>query len=150
MKPNETDGFKYLPEYGIHVRPDGAVRTKQKGVHFGTTDSRGYQLVGTRRGRRLVHRIVMEAFLGPSNLEVNHKNGLKTDNRLGNLEYCTKVYNRRDSVLRRGARGCRQTSSGRYQAAIVYEGKSVALGTFDTEKEAHAAYVKKRTELWNL
>lgn len=36
-----------------------------------------------------VHRLVMLAFEGPSDLSVDHINGDKTDNRLSNLRYCT-------------------------------------------------------------
>lgn len=41
------------------------------------------------------HRLVMMAFVGPSGLDVNHKNGIKTDNRLANLEYISKEGNLR-------------------------------------------------------
>ena len=49
------------------------------------------------RKQRLVHRIVMLAFVGESDLQVNHINEIKTDNRLENLEYVTNKQNSRYS-----------------------------------------------------
>jgi hypothetical protein len=57
-----------------------------------------------------VHGLVAAAFLGPrpERGEVNHKNGIKTDNRLENLEYTTRLGNARhaavNGLLRNGER----------------------------------------------
>lgn len=58
-------------------------------------NSNGYMRVYLKDQKCLVHRLVMCSFVGHSDLEVNHKNADRTDNRLANLEYMTLRDNRR-------------------------------------------------------
>lgn len=55
----------------------------------------GYYYVDLQRKRRLVHRLVAEAFIdNPDNLpEVNHKDEDKVNNSVENLEWCDSKYN---------------------------------------------------------
>lgn len=66
-----------------------------------TKTSHGYFTVGLREpGKKVatrgyVHRLIAEAFYGPpeEHQMVNHKNGLKHDNRISNLEWVTSAQN---------------------------------------------------------
>jgi hypothetical protein len=55
---------------------------------------------GRRYHSKTVHSLVAEAFIGPrpEGLEINHKNGIKHDNTVANLEYLTSAENKRHAV----------------------------------------------------
>ena len=66
----------------------------------------GHMSVQVGGGRRVaVHRMVLEAFVGPppANAEACHCNGNPADNRVSNLRWDTKLENERDK-LRHGTR----------------------------------------------
>ena len=61
--------------------------------------SNGYKVVMFCKEHKLynkyIHRLVAEAFLpNPDNLrQVNHKDEVKSNNRVDNLEWCSQLYN---------------------------------------------------------
>jgi hypothetical protein len=97
-----TETWKPVVGYeGLYEISDcGNIRTLYKNpprlLKPGTGTS-GYRYVQlTKDGTYLpkqIHRLVVEAFLGEIPDEVNHKNGIKTDNRLENLEKATRSEN---------------------------------------------------------
>lgn len=93
-----------FPKYEISNL--GRVRNAATKFIYSTYKSdRGYQRIALyyARGKRKiwqVHRLVMLAFVGKpeKNQVINHKNGVKTDNRLANLEYVTQKENIAHSI----------------------------------------------------
>jgi hypothetical protein len=67
---------------------------KGKLMHFYIT-RKGYHRTTLNRDKHLVHRLVAEAFIPKveGKTQVNHINGIKGDNRVENLEWCTNAEN---------------------------------------------------------
>jgi hypothetical protein len=91
---------------GYQVSRRGQVRSLKKGrILKPFLGQDGYLHLNLWRDGRpkhhLVHRVVASAWLGgiPEGYQVNHKNGIKTDNRLENLEVVTPQENLRHARL---------------------------------------------------
>lgn len=116
-------------------------------THLGKNS--GYVQVGIeidgKRTPRSVHRLMARAFLGISDLVVNHINADKTDNRIENLEYVSIRENTLHSPKSNKLSGIhkrKNKKSERWSATISINRERHHLGIFDTELEASEAYQK--------
>ena len=115
-------------------------------------DSKGY--IRIRIGGKLyrAHRLILMAFLGESDQQVDHINRNKSDNRFENLRYCTNTENSLNRDWVDFAKGYSWDKvNKKWQAYICINGKQKYLGRFEKEADARQAYVdacsKHRNEL---
>lgn len=97
FKGNDDEQWRPIPGYpGYEVSDQGRVKSlkfgrerilKQRKRNDGYLDIHLWK--HGREQRKFIHRLVLEAFVGNpgGKLECNHRNGIKTDNRLENLEW---------------------------------------------------------------
>jgi len=107
------------------------------------------QVNGKRRGV-FMHRQIMQP---PKDLEVDHINGDKLDNRRSNLRIVTRQQNRFNERPRKGTSSkykgvswYKQTR--RWEAYIKINGKKKRIGYFNDEIEAALAYDRAARELF--
>ena len=98
-----------------------------------------------------VHRLVLLAFIGDSEQDVDHKNQIKTDNRLCNLHYVTHLENNLNMDRVYNAKGYHWSKSrNKWRAYICINYKSKHLGYFDKEEDARNAYEQAKRVLNRL
>ena len=100
---------------GMEVSNLGNVRTK-RGPKKKTLRSCGYEIVSIKvKGKaytRYVHRLVASAFLGDGEV-VNHKDGIKNNNNLSNLEWTTQAENVQHAINTLGVSMVRNTKGSK-------------------------------------
>lgn len=94
-----------FPDYSVSDK--GYIRSNRNGILLKPNihPKTGYSSVclrpnkGEARKRVNVHRIVATAFYGESSLVVNHIDGVRDNNNLSNLEFCTPSQNQQHRFL---------------------------------------------------
>jgi len=143
----------YDPETGAFtwkVRRSGTARA---GSIAGTIFSGGYLGIRVDGRAYKAHRLAFLWMNGvfPSD-QVDHRNGVRDDNRWSNLREVTQAENQQNiGTARRHNRSSGLLGAWRHRdkwrSKIWFGGKQIHVGSFSTAEEAHAAYLKAKDEL---
>ena len=119
---------RYLVSTMGRVKSNGGKRKLDKHIMSLRKQNSGYLVVNLwkdgERTTHTVHRLVLSTFTKEhEDMDVNHKNGDKKDNRLSNLEWCTRKENM-EHAYRTGLR------SDVRKVAAIDKGRVVAIGDF--------------------
>jgi len=105
----------------------------------------GYRRIKVNGSNYPAHRLVYIYHYGGdyhSGLQIDHINRKKSDNRIKNLRLVT---NQENGFNRRGVKGYSwQKMHKKWGARIMLDGVDRYLGYFDSEEEAHAAYLNAK------
>lgn len=92
------------------------------------------------------HRLIMLAFVGESDKEVDHINRIKTDNMFENLRYVTPNENNWNKSIVENAKGYSWDKKlNKWRSQISINGKNKHLGVFEKEEDARQAYLDARS-----
>jgi hypothetical protein len=112
----------------------------------------GYVQVGLCKNNKVrwfnLGRLIYQTFKGKTDLQVDHINEIKTDNKLENLQALSHTDN--------NIKAKRHNKTSKYPGVYLYQkkkwkaqigrnGKKISLGYFVNEEDAYRAYLNART-----
>ncbi len=134
---NEFRNFKYNPETGDIFNENGKIITSE--------DSRGYRRCGKMINKKWLyvktHRLAWFLTYNEIPKIIDHKNGIKNDNRLENLRNCDNSTNQHNREAKGGSYHKRDKV---WQASITINGRQKYIGIYDTEEEMYKAYLEAK------
>lgn len=157
--PITLDKFVKLPGYEEEylINEFGLVYSLKKSrLLVQSTNPGGYYQVSLRKAKhqvlRRVHRLVALAFLGESQLHVNHIDGNKINNHVSNLEYVTIKTNVRHFYLKGTGLDYKNISDEEMKNYQAQRLKAYNRKRYLLNKEAYAKrskeYIKSHPNYW--
>jgi hypothetical protein len=128
---------------------------KSAGAVAGSVKRDGYIRVGCKEKSICAHRIAWAiAHKEWPDKSIDHVNGVRSDNRIANLRLVDPIensQNRRTASKNKGSCDAHGVTlhkqSGKWQAAIQSNRKTIYIGLFDSVEQASSAYLAAKAEL---
>jgi hypothetical protein len=114
-------------------------------------EAKGYVIAIINHEKVCLHRILLNAH---GDMEVDHVNGIKTDNRRSNLRECNHENNSRNVRKQKNKTSSKykgvsyDKARNKWEAYIITGNKKIHLGRYVSEETAAEAYNKKAKELF--
>lgn len=134
----------YDKDTGIFTRKISLNTKVRVGDIAGGKDAKGYICIRVVGKTYKAHRLAWLYMYGNMPIaEIDHINGIKDDNRIANLRDVTKNVNQQNRKFVKGY----SKDGNRWKAQIRFNGRWKHLGCYETEHEAHVAYLSAKTEV---
>lgn len=139
--------FDYSPHTGHLIRRQTA-QGRKIGDRVGFVGAGGYRRLKLLKEKRqyLEHRIIWLYVYGRWPVgQIDHINGNKEDNRIENLREVSNRENSQNKTIHRNGKlvgACFDKNSNKWQSSIQVGKKLHFLGRYNTQQEAHEAYLK--------
>jgi hypothetical protein len=141
--------FNYDPETGKVILLQSLGNYKA-GTILKTKCGTGYFNLQIDKHRTLMHRFIWVYMYNRVPKILDHINGIRTDNRLINLREVSQRTNCQNRQHHRNGRlpgTSRAQTPGKWRAYYTIEGKQYNIGQFNSELDAHNAYVRQIKKL---
>lgn len=131
--------FSYNPDTGWFVSSSGLASRK---------NYKGYILFKIKGKDYRAHRLIWFYVTGKwPKAQIDHENNVKHDNRWINLREANNQLNHYNLLKPKnntsGAKGVRIVPSGRFEARIKHNQKTITIGFYKTLEEASNAYLER-------
>jgi len=141
--------FLYNEEDGLLTAKHNST-SRVKGATVGWLTSAGYIRFKHDKREWFAHRVIYVMCYGsiPYELEVDHKNRIRSDNRLFNLRAVTRLVNGQN-IKQDDWTGVRLLENGKYRSDVMFKGKWYTAGMHFTFEDAYLSRQLLRESLYN-
>ncbi len=148
--------LEYDPSTGVFTRKKSTNNQTAPGQIAGHPNADGYVTIRVDKVSHVAHRLAFLWMTGKYpdiNLQVDHINGIRNDNRWSNLRLVTARTNQHNRISTDNRPGRTSKHLGvshkklgrrRWEASIRVDRKLIYLGRFSTEAEAAKAYLEAK------